>query len=386
MTTQHVVFVVNDLSGLLHFRQAIVESLVCRGIRCSVVGPILDGVFAPLVDVLVVYERLGVDVIEWPVTRRGTNPVIELLTIFRLFKIYYAIRPSLVHHVTPKPVLYGGIAAKIAGVSAIVNAVSGLGHAHGQGGIRRKILRLILSPFLRLAHSGSRTRVIFQNNEDRKTLISCGAVSPTQARLIRGSGVDPQKWQPAASLPRAPIVTVASRMLKDKGIYDVIDAGRILRSQGVAIEIRLAGALDPGNPQAIQEEQIRAWEKEGIVKWLGPVSDMVSCWQATRIACLPTYYAEGMPKALIEAASCGLPIITTDTPGCNDICIDGLNGILVPSREPAVLANALKQLLENYEKSAELGKNGRERILNEFDLRYVVDRHLEIYREFINIP
>jgi len=172
-------------------------------------------------------------------------------------------------------------------------------------------------------------------------------------------------------------------MLTDKGVGDAVEAVNILRHSGTPATLRLAGDVDVGNPRAISITTLRNWHEKGHATWLGKVADMPSHWRQTRIACLPSYYGEGIPKALIEAASCGLPIVTCDVPGCREIVRHGDNGLLVPPRDPVALAAALKFLLDDYGLCSRMGQRGRERVIAEFSLDYVVRQHMKIYCELL---
>jgi glycosyltransferase involved in cell wall biosynthesis len=296
--------------------------------------------------------------------------------------ILRSYKPDLVHHVTPKPVVYGSIAARLAGIPRVVNAISGLGGVFSAGERTGWLHRLVRTGH-RIAHAGGRTIVIFQNPDDRAALVSSGAVPMSRTRLIPGSGVDPLQWTPGTSPTSDPIVTVACRMLFDKGVGDAVAACDLLRGAGTPVELFLAGGVDDGNPRAIPEATLRAWHQDKRAHWLGKVSDMPSQWQRSRIACLPSYYGEGIPKALIEAASCGLPIVTCDVPGCREIVRHGDNGLLVPPRDPQALAAALARLLNDAELCARMGRRGRERVIAEFSLDRVVRQHMDIYRELL---
>jgi len=375
-----ILLAINDLPFLISHRLPILIALRNAGCHVAVAAP-------ERLDECRQLREQGIDFFDWPLTRSSFRPVTEMHSVLRLVCIYRRWRPDLVHHVTPKPVLYGSIVARLLGVRCVINAISGLGtvFTNKRHGFKRRMFARGAMIGHYVAHSGQRTRVIFQNPDDQKLLVEQCGVAPSKVLLIPGSGVDPEYWKPAQSLVPCPRITIACRMLYDKGVGDLVEACRILRSQGVVFELELAGIPDPGNPQSIPIEVLQKWQTSGDATWLGHVHDMRAQWQRTRIACMPSYYGEGIPKTLIEAASCGLPIVTCDTPGCRVIVRDGHNGYLVAPRDPAALAKSLRLLLENVPLCERMGEVGRQRVIREFSLELVVRKHLDIYRELIGI-
>ena len=319
----------------------------------------------------------------WRLRRGGTNPATEAVSLLQLVGIYRRLRPRLVHHVAQKAVIYGSLAARAAGVPSIVNALTGLGWTFSDGG-RGSVGRLV-KRLHRFCHGRPNTRTIFQNPDDRELFVAERLAPSAQSRLIRGSGVDAEAFRPAERPVEAPIVVVPARMLYDKGIVEVVEAARLLRARRVPVEVRLVGPTDAHNPAAIPEATLRAWEAEvGVgVRWLGYTEDMVAALQQARIACLPSH-REGAPKALIEAASCGLPIVTADVPGCREVVHHEVNGLLVPRGDAAALADALQALLASPERCRALGRRGRERVLAEFTIGRVVAQTFDVYRELLD--
>lgn len=185
--------------------------------------------------------------------------------------------------------------------------------------------------------------VVFENPDDLDANVRAGAARRPDCALIRGAGVDTRRYVPKPQAGNPPVVTLAARMLRDKGVQEFVAAARELRARGVPARFRRAGACDPANPTSIPEAQLRAWQAEGVVEWLGHCEDMAPVWGATDIACLPSY-REGLPKALLEALACGLPVVATDVPGCRETVEPGANGLLVPARDSKALADALEQL------------------------------------------
>ena len=226
-------------------------------------------------------------------------------------------------------------------------------------------------------------RVIFQNNDDRKALVSAGGVSLVQTVLIRGSGVDLSFYPALKEREGLPMVVMAARLLKDKGVNEFVDAARLLHARGVKACFQLIGAPDPGNPASISVESLRVWQKEGIVECVGFQSNIAELFALAHIVVLPSYYGEGLPKVLIEAAACGRAVITTDMPGCRDAIDPGVTGLLVPVRDVEALALAIDCLIEDVSLRQSMGRAGRELAELEFSIDKIVDAHLAVYRELL---
>jgi glycosyltransferase involved in cell wall biosynthesis len=310
--------------------------------------------------------------------RSSVNLFAELRSLIDLVRLYRRLKPDVVHHVTTKPVLYGTIAARLTRVPAVVNALAGLGHVFYESGTRRLLRRIVLFAYSFALHHRN-ARFIFQNMEDRELFVSRGWVKAENTILVRGSGVDVERFVPAASRAGGPLtVVLASRLLYTKGVGEFVAAARALRGRARFV---LVGEPDPDNPGSIPEAQLREWASDGSIEYWGRRDDMPEVLAATDVVCLPTYYREGVPKVLIEAAACGVPIVTTDTPGCRDIVRDGENGVLIPPRDAGALAAALRALLGDAALRARMGTRGRQRALEEFSLPRVIDATLSLYRE-----
>lgn len=323
-------------------------------------------------------EAAGIRVIPIEMDRGGMNLPRELATLFRLWRLYRRERPDIVHHVALKPVLLGGLAARLAGVRAVVGAVAGLGFLFSGDRRASRVARLLKWSLPGLIGRG---RAIVQNPEDAAMLADCG-VAPARIRLIRGAGVDTNCFSPQPELPGTPLVVLPARMLRDKGVAEFVEAARMLRERGVAARFALVGAPDPANPASIAETELRAWMAEGVVEWWGQREDMPEVYAACHVVCLPSY-REGLPKALLEAAACGRAIVTTDAPGCREIVRDGENGLLVPVRDAAALAIALRRLLEDGALCRDMGARGREIAVTDFSVERVVRETLALYRELV---
>lgn len=328
-------------------------------------------------------EDEGFKLIPIRMVRRGKNPFKELLALLELVRIYKSERPDIVHLVALKPVVYGGIAARLTGAPRVVAAIAGLGYVFTSRQLKAKLLRPVLSAFLRALLNRPNVRVILQNPDDRNLLVAAKVVDQERTVLIRGAGVDLAAFTPTPECPGTPVVLLASRMLWDKGIAEFVAAAEILRRRAVVARFVLVGDPDPGNPASVPDEQLRTWHAAGVVECWGRRSGMSEVFAQAHVVCLPSAYGEGVPKVLLEAAACGRPIVTTDAPGCREVVRHDENGLLVPVRSTVELADALQRLIENPELRQKMGACGREIAVNEFALEVVLDETIALYKELL---
>ncbi|KAA0218537.1 MAG: glycosyltransferase family 1 protein [Lautropia sp.] len=323
-------------------------------------------------------EELGVRVVPFAIDRGGMNLLRDALTIARLAILYRRERPDIVHHVAMKPVLYGSLAARMAGVRRIVNALAGMGwlftaERSAQGRLPAVVGRLMRSAL-------RSTCVIVQNPDDAAAVAE--QWSPADLRVIRGAGVDCHAFTPVPTPPEPPLVVLPARMLADKGVNEFVDAARMVKASGHLARFALVGAPDPANPASIPVTQLAAWRDEGSVEWWGHREDMPAVYAQAHLVCLPSY-REGLPKSLLEAAACGLPIVAADVTGCREVVRDGYNGLLVPPRDAAALSAALLRLIAEPNTRKLMGARGRQRARQEFAQERIVAETIAVYRELL---
>lgn len=313
--------------------------------------------------------------------RRGsTNPAREAATVAELVAIYTRVRPSLAHHVAVKPVLYGSIAATVTRTPAVINALAGFGWSFIGDSPRQRLVGSTIQRVLRATLRGEGMWTLLQNPDDLAQLREAGLIDPARTAIIRGSGVDVDRFAPSPE-PDGPMrVLLGARMLRDKGVVELVDAARLLRSRGLSIIVALAGTPDPENPATLDAAQLEQWRREGLVEVLGHVGDMAGALRDAHIACLPSY-REGTPKFLLEAAAAGRAIVTTDVPGCREVVTHGDNGLLVPARAVAPLADAIERLAVDPALRARMGRRGRERALHEFSIDSIIHQTLGLYEQ-----
>ena len=359
---------------LYNFRLTLAQALRKKGHAVVLLSP--PGEYGPRL------VQAGFRWISFPLSRRGMNPFSELITLWRLARLYSRERPDLVHHFTVKCVLYGSLAAKMAGVKGVVNAIIGLGYVFIGDEWPVRLLRWLVKGFYRRALRG--TQVIFQNPDDQELFSRNGLVNRKQVTLIPSSGVDIEKFSPSPEPAGEPLVILPARMLWAKGVNEFVLAAGILRLAGVQARFALIGDTDPGNPEAVPVDQLEKWRKEGIIEWWGWQEDMPMLYRQAHIVCLPSYYREGTPKSLIESAACGRPIVTTDRPGCREVVRHQQNGLLVPVRDSRALAEALKTLIGDAALRKQMGKKGRELAVAEFSLEKVIGQTFVVYEKALS--
>lgn len=315
--------------------------------------------------------------------RNRKNPLADLKTILQLVSFFKIIKPDLVHLITIKPYLYGGVAARLAKVPAVVSAVAGLGIVFSSNSLKYRLLRLGLYPLFKAAFGHSNQAVIFQNLNDKSALVKWNVVSEEQVRIISGSGVDLSVYRMIDEPNDIPVVSFAARLLKDKGVVVFVEASKILKQRNIEARFWLIGEPDLGSVNSVSQLQLDSWQESGLVELFGFRKDIPDLLPQSNIVTLPSFYGEGLPKVLIEAAACGRAIITTDHPGCRDAIVPGISGVLIPIKNPEALANAVQDLIENTVKRKSMGKAGREFAEKTFLIEKVVGAHLVIYKELL---
>lgn len=374
MSKRTISIVVNSPDYFISHRLGIGLRLLSEGHEVHVVAP--GGCPEILAEYGFNYHQINM-------SRKGTDLFGELGTIHALYSIFKETQPDIVHLVTIKPYLYGGIAARMAGVAAVVSAVAGLGILFSKNSFRSRLLRATLYPLYRFAFGHHNQKVIFQNRDDMAILQRFAGLGERKSVLIRGAGVDLNRYPYKPEPEELPVISLASRLLKDKGVVEFVEASRILQQRGVKAEFWLIGTSDPGNANTVTQEQLREWEGAGLVKCLGYRTDIAELFAQSHIIALPSYYGEGLPKVLIEAAACGRAVITTDHPGCRDAIDVGESGLLIPIKDSIALADAIEHLILNPEERARLGKAGRKLAEYIFDVEKVIDEHIKIYDQLL---
>ncbi len=331
-----------------------------------------------------VIEREGFTLIPMRWRRHSLNPLHALSEVRQIAIIYRKYSPDLVHHVALKPSLLGSFAANITRTSPVVNNLAGLGHAFSSKGPISALVRAGVIFGLKYLFRGVNRRVIVENADDAEYLVSRIGLDRGKVAVIRGIGVDVKRFSPSEeAFDGEMTVTMVSRMLWPKGVGELVEAACILRRRGQNTKVQLVGKPDTSSRVSVSEEQLLTWQSQGLVDWLGYREDVSEIWRRTHIAVLPSYYREGIPRSLLEAAACGCPIVTTEMPGCRDVVRHGINGLLVPPRDPVAIADALEQLIKDPEMRQLMGREGRKLVEEEFTEERVVKQTLDLYLELV---
>nr|WP_279192182.1 glycosyltransferase family 4 protein [Bacteroides intestinalis] len=325
-------------------------------------------------------EALGLKVIDLPMNRSGQNIIEELYACWFLYRLYCSERPDIVHHVGLKTILWGTLAAKLANVCGVVNAVSGLGIFFSEE--NKSLVSKLLPKVLRFSHHRKNLAVIFQNEEDKGLFLKNRIIKEEQAFMIKGSGVDLNQYcytpEPVSGKIK---VLLTARMIVEKGVFVLTNAALKLKVEYKdKVEFLLCGGLDD-NPKAIKEEELKTVCDGEYIQWLGYRTDVLELLKSCHIVAFPSYYKEGLPKSLIEATAVGRPIVTTNSIGCKETVIDGYNGYLIPIKDSDTLAERLKILFEDEGLRQNMGRNSRMLAEKDFSIENVIQKHLEIYNQ-----
>jgi len=370
-----IVLTVNRDSFFLSHRLPIALALRDEGFQVTIVAE--DTGHAATI------RSYGLSFISLPISRGGLNPLKDFRTFWFLLNLYRNLKPVVVHHITPKIFCYGTYAAMLANSKIqIVNAVAGTGSMLNTNKSLHPV-QVVLRFLYRLAFRSKRCRLIFQNKDNLRSMISLGILADDdRCVLIRGSGVDCRLFAPRSEPDGDAIVMLCSRLLRDKGILEFIEAASILKSTFPSVRFVLVGAPDPANPSTISGKEMESIRQRGSVEVWGHREEMPEVLALASIVVLPSYH-EGLPKGLLEAMAVSRPIVTTNVPGCRECVHEGSNGFLVPPKNSKALAEAIAKLLQSKALRIEFGRAGREMVVREFTQESVVKQTLDVYRSLI---
>ena len=363
MNNKTIAIVINTSWNIYNFRLGLLKALQKEGYKIVAIAP-RDEYSKKL-------EALGFEYHNITINNKGTNPIEELKLIGAFYRLYKKVKPDVLLHYTIKPNIYGTIAAKLAGVPVISN-ISGLGTVFLNDSLSSKVARLLYKIALRFPE-----KVFYQNNDDRQLFIDSKLVAEEKTGLLPGSGIDTVKFSPVEkeSPQDGFSFLFIARLVKDKGLLEYVEAARLLKENYPHVHFKMLGAYYPGNPTAVTPDDVAQWEQEKLVEYLGAQSNVASVIAQADCVVLPSY-REGLSRVLLEAASMAKPIVTTDVPGCRDVVDDGVNGFLCQVKNAEDLALQMeKMILLEEEERVEMGKRGREKVVEGFDESIVIDRY-----------
>ena len=349
--------------SLINFRGLLLEAMVNSGhevIACAPSSP---------QDVIRALAKMGVSYREISLQRTGTNPGQDVKTFFELKNLFHQLAPDIVLCYNIKPVIYGSLAARYARVPNLFSMVTGVGYAFGESSFKQRLIGAIVQPLCRVALKGN-TKVFFQNPDDMELFAELNLIRGTeQAVLINGSGVDIEHYREVRPVTEKIVFLLIARLIRDKGLYEYVEAARIIKQHYPEVVFRLVGPFD-SNPTAISEATVNQWQGEGVIEYAGETKDVRPYIAGSSVYVLPSY-REGTPRTVLEAMSMGRPIITTDAPGCRETVIHGKNGYLVPVKNLDALVEALERFIANPELIPIMGKESRKIAEEKYDVRKV---------------
>jgi glycosyltransferase involved in cell wall biosynthesis len=335
-----------------------------------------------VVDGAAAMEAEGFKLHSIPFARGGIGPLAALRTIAALRRIHRNVRPDLAHHVALQAAVLGSLAA-IGRRTIRVNALTGFGFTFISENIKARLLKPLIVFLLRFLCMRGKNVALVQNPDDRDALLALG-IAAGHIAIIPGSGVDVERLQPSPEPGGTPTVAFVGRLLEDKGIRPLVAAIRLLQDRGTAVSLLIAGDMDPANPSSVKTAELNEWTKLPGITWAGHVTDISVIWAKAHIAALPSR-REGLPKALLEAAACGRPMVATDVPGCREIVLPGKTGLLVPPHDEAALADAIGKLAVAPDLRARYGEAARALAVEKFSAAAIGQQTVQLYNRLINI-
>ena len=357
------IVVFGSLAGsLINFRGAMISEAVRRGHEVTGCAPVASR------DVVDRLQALGAKFQDMPLQRTGLNPWEDIRTLIRLREFFRRTRPDVLISYTIKPVIYGSIAGRCAGIPRICSMITGLGYAYGRHDRKARMVHRIVE---RLYHASLKHnyRVFFQNPDDLRLFLERGLVDAGQAVLINGSGVDVDRFRPQP-IPDSLSFLMIARLIRSKGIREYAEAARILKNKYENVSFRIVGGFDEDNPSAITRDELQRWINGGALEYWGEMPDVRGAIAASAVYVLPSY-REGIPRTVLEAMAMARPVITTDVPGCRETVTGGVNGLLVPAEDSAALAGAMEYFIQNRAEIAAMGRRGREIAVERFDVHKI---------------
>ena len=328
-------------------------------------------------------KKKGIEVFNFSLSRTSLSPLNHIRTIFQISSVFKLFKPDLIHAVAIKPLIFSSLVSKYQGLESRVFALGGLGFIFSSDKILARSLRPFVVLFLKFCLLGGKTRLIMQNKDDCKKVWDLKLINENKTRLIEGAGVDTELFIPGEkNLNKIPTVILPARLLWDKGIGEFVEAAKSIKSKSIPARFILVGSQDLHNPENIKSQVIDQWVDEELIEYWGFSDDMPKIMKEASIVCLPSY-REGLPKALIEAASCAKPIVTTDVPGCKEVVSHGLNGYLVKERESKDLTIFLEELILDKSLRYSMGQEGRKIVLERFAEKLITEKTRKVWEEVL---
>jgi glycosyltransferase involved in cell wall biosynthesis len=330
------------------------------------------------------FSELGFICHQWQIDRKSMNPWTNLLRLIELHTLLKRLAPTIIHAITIKPNICVGLLAHLLRIPYVLS-VTGTGVIFSGKSLTVRLMKPIVRLLYKLCSHKVNRRMVFENREDHQYFVSSELCPEQQAITILGAGVDTAQFKTVQeNLTQSVKILFAARLLWDKGLGDLVEAGKQLRERNIDFTLDVAGIIDHSTINAIPEEVISNWAKKADIHWLGTIKDMPALIAKSNIVTLPSFYGEGVPRILIEAAACSRAIVTTDMPGCREIGRHQLNALLVQPRDITALADALETLIKDEKLRLKLAKQGRKIVEREFSEQQVIAETLALYQELLS--
>lgn len=368
----HIVIIACYAPSVINFRGKLVEKILNFGMMVTIIIPDNSDL-----DEVRKIESMGANCVFVPMQSTGLNPLGDLKTFFAIRKVLKKIKPTHVLAYTIKPVIYGMLASRTLGIKNRYPLITGLGSMFIPETAKGRFLLKLIKLQYRIALKGAPV-VIFQNPDDQIVFQSIGVSTPNNSFVVNGSGVDLDCFRSTSPVKTKPIKFLfVARLLREKGVYEYVEAARLIKKQYPEVVFKIAGYLDK-NPSAVKKEEVSSWQSENIIEFLGKLDDVQSAIKESSVYVLPSFYREGVPRVILEAMSMGRPIITTDAPGCRETVIEGENGYLVPVKSAGALAGAMAKFIIHPELVEKMGQRSREIAEEKYDVHKVNDEMFKI--------
>jgi glycosyltransferase involved in cell wall biosynthesis len=375
---KRLLFLINDARFFVTHILPLARAAVAAGFDTHVALP-FQGAALDMADELTAIRGCGAQLHDLPINRGGMAWFGELAALLAIGRLMVRLRPDILHCITIKPVLYGGLVARLLRVRRVIFFITGLGHVFIAQGRRARLLRCLVMLAYRMILPYRRGVTIFENEDDRNLFVQAHLTPRERTVLIPGCGVDNAVFYPAhIAPPEPPIVLLPARLQQEKGVREFVAAAKLLHARGIAVRMALVGYADFDRPGGISEAELRGWCDSGAIEWWGHSTTMPDTLRQVHIVCLPSY-REGFSKTLIEAAATGLPVVTSDVPGCRDAVRAGETALLIPAQNAPALADALEQLLRDPALRASMGIRGRDLAVKEYSVARFVAANLALY-------
>lgn len=378
MSNKKLLFVVTEDWYFYSHRLPMIKAAQEVGFDVSVITNINEYEFKDKIN------NLGVKIYELDFNRRSLNPFNALLCIFRLIILYRKIKPDIIHHIAMKPIVFGSFAAFFSPSSKIVNAFAGLGYVFSSKDKKATIIKSLLVFLFRFILKNNNRYILFQNPDDKEIFKKYNICVEERTKIIKGSGVDINKYHPIEKNDNENLIIIfAGRMIAIKGIDSLKKAFMILEEKKTKAELWLCGEPDKHNPESFNVDFLKDWDKKENVKWLGKQSNMADIWKKSDVGIQISYGGEGIPKSLLEAASCGNAIIASNSAGCKEVVIDGENGFIVEPYDVDAVVDCVIKMANNRQMVKNMGKKSRELVCKEFSDSYVTKQTKEFYKNIL---